>query len=140
MIFYNESLIFKKSKLKMRRPLKFKTQKCSAISNFEWHPFTLTSAPEEDFLSVHVRSSGDWTGELHKLLNGVTDLKDAPSIGKVTFTSFENEKKSKITKKAVDGPYGASSQDVFLYDVSVCIGAGIGVTPFASLLRSGLFF
>ena len=54
-----------------------------------------------------MRSSGDWTGQLHKLLNEVKCLEDAPSI-------------------AVDGPYGASSQDVFLYDVSVCIGAGIG--------------
>ena len=55
-----------------------------------------------------MRSSGDWTGELHKLLNSVKSLAEAPPI-------------------AVDGPYGASSQDVFLYDVSVCIGAGIGI-------------
>ena len=29
-----------------------------------------------------MKSSGDWTGELHKLLNGVTNLNDAPTIGK----------------------------------------------------------
>lgn len=40
---------------------------CSAISFFEWHPFTLTSAPEEDFLSVHIRVAGDWTGEMAKV-------------------------------------------------------------------------
>ena len=42
-------------------------------------------------------------------------------------------------KIAIDGPYGASSQDVFSYEISVCVGAGIGVTPFASLLKSVYF-
>ena len=35
--------------------------KWAALSLVEWHPFTLTSAPEEDYLSVHIRSAGDWT-------------------------------------------------------------------------------
>ena len=35
----------------------------------------------------------------------------------------------------VDGPYGAPSQDWFLYDAAVLIGAGIGITPFASVLK-----
>lgn len=29
-----------------------------------------------------------------------------------------------------------SFQDVFNYSVCVCVGAGIGVTPFASILKS----
>lgn len=37
---------------------------------------------------------------------------------------------------AVDGPFGAALTDVFHYPVSVCIAAGIGVTPFAALLKS----
>lgn len=37
---------------------------CPSISQLEWHPFTLTSAPEEDFFSVHIRSVGDWTEAL----------------------------------------------------------------------------
>lgn len=37
---------------------------CPAISLLEWHPFTLTSAPEEDFFSIHVRAAGDWTERL----------------------------------------------------------------------------
>ena len=35
---------------------------CRQVSRLEWHPFTLTSAPEEDRLSVHIRIVGDWTG------------------------------------------------------------------------------
>uniref|UniRef100_A0A672N613 Cytochrome b-245 heavy chain-like n=1 Tax=Sinocyclocheilus grahami TaxID=75366 RepID=A0A672N613_SINGR len=74
---------------------------CPAISQLEWHPFTMTSAPEEDFFSVHIRSVGDWT-----------------------------------EKMAVDGPFGTASEDVFDYEVSMLVGAGIGVTPFASILKS----
>jgi predicted ferric reductase len=28
---------------------------CPYIASQEWHPFTITSAPEEDFVSVHIR-------------------------------------------------------------------------------------
>lgn len=36
----------------------------------------------------------------------------------------------------VDGPFGTVSEDVFQYEVAMLIGAGIGVTPFASILKS----
>lgn len=42
---------------------------CPAISAKEYHPFTLTSAPEEDYFSVHIRCRGDWTSALRKHLN-----------------------------------------------------------------------
>eukprot|EP00128_Syssomonas_multiformis_P015060 Colp12_sorted_trinity150504_noHs@17901 len=90
------------------------------ISQFEWHPFTLTSAPEEDFFSVHIRVVGDWTNALSKRL-GI----GAKNKGEVT-----------LPKVCVDGPFGTASEDVFKYEVVVCVGAGIGVTPFASILKS----
>lgn len=37
---------------------------CPALSKHEWHPFTITSAPEEGFVSVHIRTRGDWTSRL----------------------------------------------------------------------------
>lgn len=87
--------------------------KCEQISALEWHPFTLTSAPEEDYFSVHIRIVGDWTTGLSKLLSS-----------------------DKMPILAVDGPFGTASEDVFSYDVAICVGSGIGVTPFASLLKS----
>lgn len=36
----------------------------------------------------------------------------------------------------MDGPLGTASEDVFDYEVSMLVGAGIGVTPFASILKS----
>ncbi|XP_052374208.1 cytochrome b-245 heavy chain-like [Oncorhynchus keta] len=79
---------------------------CPAISQLEWHPFTMTSAPEEDFFSVHIRSVGDWT---QKLISIVEQLPEG-----------------------AQGP----NEDVFDYEVAMLVGAGIGVTPFASILKS----
>uniref|UniRef100_A0A8C4RR12 NADPH oxidase 4 n=1 Tax=Erpetoichthys calabaricus TaxID=27687 RepID=A0A8C4RR12_ERPCA len=36
----------------------------------------------------------------------------------------------------VDGPFGSPSEDIFNYEVSLCVAGGIGVTPFASVLHS----
>uniref|UniRef100_A0A8B9SER9 NADPH oxidase 3 n=1 Tax=Apteryx owenii TaxID=8824 RepID=A0A8B9SER9_APTOW len=113
-------LHMKKSGFKME-PGQYIFLQCSSVSQLEWHPFTLTSAPEEEFFSVHIRVAGDWTAAL--------------------FKAFEADEKAfrelwMLPRLAVDGPYGAATTDVFHYQVSVCIAAGIGVTPFASILKS----
>lgn len=36
----------------------------------EYHPFTLTSAPHEDTLSLHIRAVGPWTSQLRELYTG----------------------------------------------------------------------
>ena len=36
------------------------------IAMFEWHPFTISSAPEKkDFFTLHIRGVGGWTKELY---------------------------------------------------------------------------
>ena len=33
---------------------------------FEWHPFTISSAPEEpNYFTVHIRGVGHWTNKLY---------------------------------------------------------------------------
>lgn len=49
---------------------------------------------------------------------------------------YELHSDCSVLRIAVDGPFGSPSSDVFCYGVSVCIAAGIGVTPFASVLKS----
>uniref|UniRef100_A0A804UFV6 Respiratory burst oxidase homolog protein H n=1 Tax=Zea mays TaxID=4577 RepID=A0A804UFV6_MAIZE len=60
--------------LYMKKPTSFKYKsgmymfvKCPDVSPFEWHPFSITSAPGDDYLSVHIRTLGDWTSELRNL-------------------------------------------------------------------------
>lgn len=48
------------------------------------HPFSITSAPGDDYLSVHIRIVGDWTQELQRV---VTEGDDPSSvIGRADFT------------------------------------------------------
>ncbi|CAH9104657.1 unnamed protein product [Cuscuta europaea] len=44
---------------------------CSAVSPFEWHPFSITSAPGDDYVSVHIRTLGDWTRQLKTVFSEV---------------------------------------------------------------------
>ena len=39
---------------------------CLEISSNEYHPFTLTSAPQEESLKLHIRAVGPWTKELRR--------------------------------------------------------------------------
>ncbi|XP_034533496.1 cytochrome b-245 heavy chain [Notolabrus celidotus] len=94
---------------------------CPSVSRLEWHPFTLTSAPEEDYFTAHIRIVGDWTEALYKACGG---------------DSNEPQEAWKLPKLAIDGPFGTASEDVFRYEVVMLVGAGIGVTPFASILKS----
>ncbi|KAG0463281.1 hypothetical protein HPP92_019350 [Vanilla planifolia] len=43
--------------------------KCPNISSFEWHPFSITSAPGDNYLSIHIKTAGDWTTELRNLFS-----------------------------------------------------------------------
>ncbi|XP_068089495.1 NADPH oxidase 3 [Hyperolius riggenbachi] len=94
---------------------------CPSISQVEWHPFTLTSAPQEPFFSVHIRAVGDWTQRL---------IMECGANGNICLEPWQ------LPRLAVDGPHGSAMTSVFNYQVSVCIAAGIGVTPFASLLKA----
>nr|ADR70883.1 respiratory burst oxidase E [Manihot esculenta] len=106
---------------------------CPAISSFEWHPFSITSAPGDDYLSVHIRIVGDWTEELNKVF---TEVNDSPSvIGRAMFGQHGHVDQRGQPKLYVDGPYGAPAQDYQNYDVLLLVGLGIGATPFISILR-----
>ncbi|XP_059841227.1 NADPH oxidase 3-like [Hypanus sabinus] len=113
-------LQMKKQGFKMK-PGQYIFLHCPSISHFEWHPFTLTSASDEEHFSIHVKVLGDWTSALY----------DACGANLKGF-----REPWKMPRVAVDGPFGTASIDVFCYEVSVLIAAGIGVTPFASILKS----
>jgi NADPH oxidase 5 len=85
-----------------------------SVARFEWHPFTISSPPERpDTFTLHVRTLGDWTARLR---DRAGTLADAPVF--------------------FDGPHGAPANDIFTSRVAVVVAAGIGVTPFASILQS----
>ncbi|KAI0718662.1 NADPH oxidase [Fomitopsis betulina] len=103
---------------------------CPEISYFQWHPFTLTSAPEEDYISVHIRVAGDFTRQLGEAVGA--DFKDKGEKGDALSSPVNRV----LPRVMVDGPFGSASEDFLNYETILLVGAGIGVTPFASILKS----
>ncbi|KAF9238932.1 NADPH oxidase B [Melanogaster broomeanus] len=105
---------------------------CPEISYFQWHPFTLTSAPEEDYISVHIRVVGDFTTALAKAVGCDFDAeksKAADASGGLVIGTNTNPPLNRVAP--------ALPQEDFLnYETVLLVGAGIGVTPFASILKS----
>ncbi|CAK9210002.1 unnamed protein product [Sphagnum troendelagicum] len=104
---------------------------CPEISSFEWHPFSITSAPGDLFLSVHIRTSGDWTNEMKRIFS---------EVSKRGYTIFCHVGMfwNRFPRLYIDGPYGAPAQDYLKYDVLLLVGLGIGATPFISILKDML--
>ncbi len=111
------------TRIELRKPSKFDFEpgdyvfvRIPAVAWFEWHPFTISSAPERDTLTMHVRSLGNWTSALRRYV--------------------EEHSEPRELRAYLDGPYGSPSAHIFRAKYAVLIGAGIGVTPFASVLES----
>lgn len=77
----------------------------------ESHPFSITSCPYQDELSVMIKMVGDYTQQL-----------DALKIGDVAM---------------IEGPYGQFYSDTIANEDTplVLIGGGIGITPLLSIIR-----
>jgi NADPH oxidase 2 len=128
---------------------------CPSISKKEWHPFTISSSPEDNHISCHIRcrKDMDWCYALRKALNPKDkDVVSFPNGFSAPIKKKIKEKKNNQSRSAavtpkgnnnfvpfclrVDGPYGSAAEEVDDYDVVVLVGAGIGVTPFASIIRT----
>eukprot|EP00121_Abeoforma_whisleri_P013208 Awhi_evm1s12180 len=176
--------------------------KLPAVSNTEWHPFTIASSPTKTTLSFFIKKSGDWTSDLHSLLKlqlTESQKKDsdqsptpAPFIriqsgdnmsldstasspptnafvspssctvemkpmsnhpnpisasGSDQTTNFnpdlnpnanvntDTSANNKLPSLKIFGPCAAPSQKWQLYERSVFVCCGIGVTPFISILE-----
>ena len=78
--------------------------KCEELSHFEYHPFSFTSAPQQDYLSAHIAVRGAWTSRLYELIDTTRDKQSLHF--------------------SIDGPYGAPAQHFGKYRTVVLFGAG----------------
>jgi predicted ferric reductase/mono/diheme cytochrome c family protein len=76
----------------------------------QFHPFSITSAPDERTLRITVKAVGDYTRALRSLDEGA--------------------------EAAVEGPYGSFSHHGLPGREQLWLAGGIGVTPFLSMARS----
>ena len=84
------------------------------MSLLAWHPFSLTSAPNDVHDSVTVRELGGLTRRLRQYA--------ARSNGQNMYVR-------------VDGPYGHLPFDPCKESVSIYIAGGVGITPIIGILR-----
>lgn len=117
----------------------------------EYHPFTLTSAPHEETLSLHIRAVGPWTSQLRELYTkeSLLELGSYPKVNVILCEEIVSSTSpffARFTtyiyfhlKLYLDGPFGEGHQEWNDYEVSVLVGGGIGVTPFTSILKDLVF-
>jgi NAD(P)H-flavin reductase len=83
------------------------------ISLLEWHPYSVSSGPDEGFIEIHVKGLGKHTQEL-----------------------VNRAKNHRRLWVRVDGPYGNTNRITHRrYPVLVLVGGGIGVTPIMSFVN-----
>ncbi|NXG17011.1 NOX5 oxidase, partial [Grallaria varia] len=117
-----------------------------AIASSEWHPFSISSAPEQpETLWLHIRSLGQWTSRLYEFFQQL----ELPSLepeaprrsqgwAQVPTGPGDTHRLCRV-KCYLDGPYGTPTRRIFTSEHAVLIGAGIGITPFASILQSIMY-
>ncbi|NXH09561.1 NOX5 oxidase, partial [Bucco capensis] len=127
-----------------------------AIATYEWHPFTISSAPEQqETLWLHIRSLGQWTNKLYEYFQQLESPR--PELKPLSRSLRERRCQhwaqvgtdgaqllgslaiSHPCQCYIDGPYGTPTRRIFTSEHAVLIGAGIGITPFASILQSIMY-
>ncbi|CAF4473883.1 unnamed protein product, partial [Rotaria socialis] len=145
------------------------------VANYEYHPFTITSAPEElGYIRVHIQAVGNWTKKVYERFKIISenstsggafhvyraDQRAAVNVNdKITTISInipiecedqgggvnDNLSGSSTTDEMVqqsrekiilNGPYSTCARYIFDCNHALLIGAGIGITPYASILSS----
>ncbi|GAA5955490.1 hypothetical protein JCM3765_006794 [Sporobolomyces pararoseus] len=127
-------LRFKKENLEIAAG-QFVLINCPEISLMQWHPFSITSAPEEDFVSIHMRVVGDFTRALAETLGCKIEDQRVAVVDDEGARVIPFSLCRVLPRIMVDGPFGSASEDVFKYEVSILVAGGIGVTPFSSVLK-----
>lgn len=119
---------------------------CPEVSLWQHHPFLLTSAAEEEFLSVHIHCTSDFTSSIAASIGcdfehreEAKDILTSKVVGldqNTAILDVDPTIRRPLPRVFIDGPFGGAWEDVFDYEIAVLIGAGTGIMPFASILKS----
>jgi len=88
-----------------------------------------------DRLGSFPRTAKTSLSSIEKLSSEVTTQSSGSNGGYLDITSLALALGRSLPALRIDGPFGAPAQDVLSNEVAVLVGAGIGVTPFASILK-----
>lgn len=118
---------------------------CPPISSFEWHPFTISSCPQQADVTFHIRIiKGGWTQKLlHTLEQYSTKTEPLTKLshnkaglkGMETKPGREYHSDGKRLIR-IYGPHSAPTQHLTKYNEAFIVTSGIGVTPLNSCMKS----
>jgi len=74
---------------------------------------------------------GDWTDALAQRVGMTQEVEDSCKTNNTKMLLPAGED----LKIRVDGPFGAPAELVYREQAAICVGAGIGITPWASVLK-----
>ena len=126
------------------------------VALYEFHPFTISSAPEEmEYISVHMQAVGNWTKRVYQRFKDMSEVHGTDMPVRVYRADLQREQEisrdirsdssseramSDATAKkepiVINGPYSSCARYIFDCKHVVLIGGGIGITPYASILSS----
>ena len=101
-----------------------------SISYFNWHPFTVASAPGDSLGTIAVRGLGSYTNNI-QVLDGIKGNGEMETVHARADSILPPEKSE--VKIALDGPYGIGRIQWDRYRVIVIVAGGIGITPGISI-------
>ena len=112
-------------KLTLNKPASFKYYASDVIFiripellGYEWHPFTISSAPSNKDMTLRIRNSGDWTEKLCEMSQQNPEKLTLPIL--------------------IHGPYSTPTLNILNAKVPVLIATDIGATPFAGVIQEWL--
>ena len=112
-----------------------------AISSYQFHPFTISTAPHQEEIFFHIRALGDWTSSLNNLVKDKLKNNKENNNGSNDNNNQTNNQtviSSKVLLDVViEGPFGLSSIDLESprYVVFLLVSGGIGITPTQSMFN-----
>lgn len=104
----------------------------------------MTSAPEENYLSIHVDCSHEMNRGIARsigchLAGSHTDA-GSSAASKNDIEAYPEARTSSapavLPQLVIRGPYGSATRNIVKSDIAICIGAGSGAIAFASVLKS----
>ncbi|KAL6056740.1 FAD-binding FR-type domain-containing protein [Balamuthia mandrillaris] len=99
-----------------------------SISWHQWHPFSISSAPQQPTMTLHIKDSGGWTHRLVERLKQQQEEEDDEE-------NKGNKQKQQLLRLKVDGPWGKTAISYSRYKTVAIFAAGAGVTPMISILK-----